>query len=88
MKNLKLLNIYPTEFEAQLLQSKLEGEGIEAMIQAEDRANVLPSLDYSNGFSVYVEPEDYDRAFQIINTPEDDLTDDMDTTPEQSADGL
>lgn len=88
MNNLKLLNIYPTEFEAQLVVNKLEIEGIEAMIQAQDRANMLPSLDYSNGFSVYVEPEDYDRANGIITTTADDLSDDMDTAPEQSSDSL
>jgi hypothetical protein len=80
MKNLKLLNSFATEFEAQLVQTKLEEQGIETMIQAEDRANVLPSLDYSNGVSLYVEPEDYDRAIALITTTDDDLTDDMDTS--------
>lgn len=89
MKNLKLLSTYQTEFEVQLVLNKLETEGIEAMIQAEDRSNMLPSLDYSNGYSLYVEPGDYDRALAIITTTTDDLTDDMDTsgTP-ASADGI
>ena len=77
MKNLKLLSTYQTEFEAELVRGKLEREGIEAMLEAQDRSNVLPSLDYSNGYHVYVEPEDLDRAKEIINNTEDDLTDDM-----------
>lgn len=89
MNHLKLLYSYQTEFEAQLVQTKLEEQGIESMIQAEDRANVLPSLDYSNGFSLYVEPEDYDRAIGLITTTDDDLTDDMDTSgTAPSADGI
>jgi ribonucleotide reductase beta subunit family protein with ferritin-like domain len=77
MKNFKLLDTYQTEFEAQLVRTKLEREGIEAMLEAQDRSNVIPSLDYSNGFNVYVEPEDLERALQIIHNTEDDLTDDM-----------
>ena len=77
MKNLKLLSTYPTEFEAELVRTKLEGEGIEAMLEAQDRSNVIPSVDYANGFHVYVEPEDYDRALQIVETTDDDITDDM-----------
>ena len=79
MKNYKLLNTYQTQFEAEFIRTKLEREGIEAFIEAQDRSNVIPSLDYSNGIHVYVEPEDLDRAMQIINTASDDLTDDMDT---------
>ncbi len=79
MKNLKLLSTYPTEFEAELVRTKLEREGIEAMIEAQDRSNVLPSVDYANGIHLYVEPEDYDQAKAIIDSPADDLTDDMET---------
>ena len=77
MKNLKLLSTYQTEFEAELVRTKLEGEGIEAMVEAQDRSNVIPSIDYSNGFHLYVEPEDLDRARQIIEATDDDLADDM-----------
>jgi hypothetical protein len=82
MQNLQLLNSYPTEFEAEFVRAKLEREGIEAMLQAEDRSNMLPSLDYSNGFNLYVEPEDFDRAQTLITTASDDLSEDMDTTGE------
>jgi len=86
MEHYKLLNSYQTEFEAELIRGKLLREGIQSFIQAEDLANVLPSLDYSNGINVYVEPEDYDRAKQILDTTEDDLTDDMDTSTEEDLD--
>lgn len=79
MKNLKLLSTFQTEFEAELVRTKLEDEGIEAMVEAQDRSNVIPSLDYSNGFHVYVEPEDFERALGIINSTSDDLTDDMES---------
>ena len=77
MKNLKLLSTYQTEFEAELIRTKLEDQGIEAMIEAQDRSDALPSLDYSNGFHIYVEPADYERAQDILNATDDDLTDDM-----------
>lgn len=79
MTNLKLLSTYQTEFEAELVRNKLEREGIEAMLEAQDRSNVIPSIDYSNGFHLYVEPEDLERAKAVINNTEDDLTDDMET---------
>lgn len=77
--NLKLLATYQTEFEAELVRTKLEDSGIEAMVEAQDRSNVLPSLDYSNGVHLYVEPEDLERAQSILNATDDDLTDDMET---------
>ena len=77
MKNLKLLSTYQTEFEAELVRTKLEREGIEAMIEAQDRSNVIPAIDFSNGFHLYVEPEDLDRARALINTTDDDLPEDM-----------
>ena len=79
MKNLKLLSTYQTEFEAELVRTKLEREGVEAMVEAQDRSNVIPSIDFSNGFHIYVRPEDYDRAEAIVNNTEDDLTDEMET---------
>ncbi len=77
MKNLKLLSTYQTEFEAELVRTKLESEGIEAMVEAQDRSNVLPSLDYSNGIHLYVEPEDLERAQEILNSTQNELSDDM-----------
>jgi hypothetical protein len=79
MKDYKLLATYQTQFEAELVRTKLQREGIEAFIEAQDRSNVIPSLDYSNGIHLYVEPEDLDRALLAINATEDDLTDDMET---------
>ena len=77
MKDLELLSTYPTEFEAELVRNKLEEQGIEAMLEAQDRSNALPSLDYASGFHIYVEPEDLDRARSIIENEDDDLLDDM-----------
>jgi hypothetical protein len=77
MKDLTLLSTYPTEFEAELVRSKLESEGIEAMLEAQDRSNVIPSVDYANGFHLYVEPADYDRALVIVENTADDLAEDM-----------
>ena len=77
MKDFSLLATYQTEFEAELVRAKLEREGIEAMIEAQDRSNVIPSIDFSNGFHIYVEPNDFAQAEAIVNNTEDDLTDDM-----------
>ncbi len=77
MNNLKLLSTYQTEFEAELVRGKLEREGIEAMIEAQDRSNILPSLDYAGGVHLYVEPEDLERAKVIVESTDDDLTDEM-----------
>ncbi len=77
MKDLELLATYPTEFEAELVRSKLGARGIEAMLEAQDRSNVLPMIDFSNGFHLYVELEDLERAKSIINDENDDLMEDM-----------
>ncbi len=77
MKDLELLSTYQTEFEAELVRTKLEREGIEAMIEAQDRSNALPSLDYASGFHLYVEPGDLARAQSIIEDTGAELTDDM-----------
>jgi hypothetical protein len=77
MKDLELLSTYSTEFEAELVRTKLEREGIEAMIEAQDRSNVLPMIDFSNGFHLYVEPGDLVRARSIIEDTGDALTDEM-----------
>jgi hypothetical protein len=78
MKDLELLATYPTEFEAELVRSKLGARGVEAMIEAQDRSNVIPSIDYANGFHLYVELEDLERAQSIIEEDNDDLMDNDD----------
>jgi hypothetical protein len=77
MKDLELLATYPTEFEAELVRHKLEARGIEAMLEAQDRSNVIPSIDYANGFHLYVELEDLERAKSIVENENDDLMEDM-----------
>jgi hypothetical protein len=77
MNTLKLLKTYPTDFEAEIVKNKLEREGIEAVIEAEDASQMLPSLDYASGYRVYVEPEDYSKAFELVDNPENAITDDM-----------
>jgi hypothetical protein len=78
MKDLELLSTYPTEFEAELVRHKLEARGIEAMLEAQDRSNVIPSIDYANGFHLYVELEDLARAKSIIEDKDDSLMEDED----------
>ena len=77
MDKLKVLKTYPTQFEAELVKSKLESEGIEAVLQSADMANVLPSLDYAEGIHLMVEPEDFDEATAIVDSVDDDVPDDM-----------
>ncbi len=86
MTHLSLLKTYPSDFEAELVKMKLEREGIEAVIHAGDLSNIFPSLDYTSGFSVLVEPADFARAEEIVDSPLDDLTDEMDTGAAASED--
>ena len=55
------------------------------MVQAEDLSNVVPSLDYTNGIHVYVEPGDSERALQIVNATDDDLEEGEEINPEPDA---
>lgn len=82
----RLLKAFTTEFEAELVRTKLREEGIETYLQAEDMGNVFPSLEYSNGMNVYVEPADYDRATALVNSIAA-LPDDADVSGE-STDGV
>ena len=82
MDTLKLLKTYPTDFEAELVKTKLEREGVEAVIEAEDASQMLPSLDYASGYRIYVEPEDFEQASEIVNNPDDAITDDMEVGSE------
>ena len=77
MSTLRLLKTYPTDFEAELVKTKLEREGVEAVIEAEDASQMLPSLDYASGYRIYVEPEDFEQATEIVNNPDNVITDDM-----------
>ena len=77
MKDLELLATYQTEFEAELVRNKLGAQGIEAMLEAQDRSNAIPSLDYASGFHIYVELEDLARAQSIIEEDDGGLMDDM-----------
>jgi hypothetical protein len=44
----------------------------------QDRSNVIPSIDYANGFHIYVELEDFELAKSIIEDESDDLMEDED----------
>ena len=77
MNDLALLSTYQTEFEAEFVRTKLEREGIEATIEAQDLSAMMPSLDYAGGYHLYVEPEDLTRAQAAIVTVDDDLLDDL-----------
>jgi len=76
MNDLELLSTYQTEFEAELVRNKLLAQGIEAMLEAQELSNAIPSLDYASGYHIYVEPEDLIRAQSIIEEDEGDLMDD------------
>jgi hypothetical protein len=75
MNDLKLLNTYSTQFEAELVKNKLEREGIEAAIESHDASGMFPSVDYADGVRVYVEPDDYDEAIAITALSTEEPTD-------------
>lgn len=85
MNQLSVLRTYQTDFEAELVKAKLERQGIEVFIHAGDLTGMFPSLDYTTGFAIMVEPADFMRASEIVDSPTDDLSDDMDTGSEQAS---
>ncbi len=80
MNDLKLLNTYGTQFEAELVKNRLEREGIEAAIESHDASGMFPSVDYADGVRVYVEPDDYEEAVAITTVSDENQLDNIDAS--------
>ena len=81
-----LLATFSTEFEAQLVRTKLERHGITAVIESPELAHIIPVVEFTNGLKVTVDPADLEAAQAVIRNEEDALAEDMDTSGDEPAD--
>ncbi|MDP3182968.1 MAG: DUF2007 domain-containing protein [Desulfobaccales bacterium] len=61
-----LLETFPNRILAELAASLLEGEGIEALIMADDAGGAYPALQFVRGVRLLVAPEDETRAREFL----------------------
>lgn len=57
---------YSSMTEASLVKARLEGEGIESMVQADDLGSTTPMLGTIRGILVLVREEDRPRAMETL----------------------
>lgn len=57
---------YSSKTEANLVKARLEGEGIESMVQADDLGSTTPMLGTIRGILVLVREEDRPRAMETL----------------------
>lgn len=60
------LGTYNSTTEANLVKAKLESEGIEALIQADDLGSTTPTLSVVRGVRVLVRESDRARAMEVL----------------------
>lgn len=60
------LATYSTVTEANLIKARLNGEGIDAMVQTDDLGSTTPSLGMLRGVLVLVREEDRARAMETL----------------------
>ncbi len=65
------LTVYNSETEAEIVRGRLESEGIEARISADDCGGMLPQYQYIRGVRLLVAPEDIERAREILGLDAD-----------------
>ncbi|HEY7824903.1 MAG TPA: DUF2007 domain-containing protein [Acidimicrobiia bacterium] len=64
--NLVRVGKYSSMTEANLVKARLEGEGIESMVQADDLGSTTPMLGTIRGILVLVREEDRPRAMETL----------------------
>ena len=57
---------FPSRIEAEMAQGILEGEGIEAIVMADDAGGAYPMLQFVRGVKLLVAAEDEARAQEIL----------------------
>lgn len=60
------LGTYNSTTEANLVKAKLESEGIEALVQADDLGSTTPTLSVVRGVRVLVRESDRARAMEVL----------------------
>jgi hypothetical protein len=66
-----VLETFPNRIEAEMAQGILEGEGIEAVVMADDAGGAYPMLQFIRGVKLLVPAEDEARAKEILAAMED-----------------
>ena len=61
-----VLETFPSRIEAEMTQGILEGEGIEAVIMADDAGGAYPMFQFIRGVKLMVAAEDEARAKEIL----------------------
>ena len=70
MRDLVLLKTFPSEIEAELFKSILEGEGIPALLVKDDCGGSYPELQWARGVRLLVRREDLERARRCLGSSE------------------
>ena len=65
---LKVIEVFLTDIDAELAQTALEAAGIESMIRVDDLGGMRPHMQMSNGVQLLVREEDVDRALEVLGT--------------------
>lgn len=68
-----LIETFPNRILAELAAGLLEGEGIEAMVMADDAGGAYPALQFVRGVRLLVAQEDEDQAREILAAMEEGL---------------
>ncbi len=71
-ENSRLLGTFQSELEARMVIAKLEDQGIEAWLIKDDGGSMYPPLQMVRGVQVFVPPEDYQLAHEIIEAVEEE----------------
>ena len=66
LDNAVVIETFPNRILAELAQGLLEGEGIEAMVMADDAGGTYPALQFVRGVRLLVASEDEARAREIL----------------------
>jgi Putative prokaryotic signal transducing protein len=66
-----VLETFSNRIEAEMAQGILEGEGIEAVVMADDAGGAYPMLQFIRGVKLLVPAEDEARAKEILEAMED-----------------
>ena len=64
--DLVCIKTYNNRLEAELEKGRLDSQGIQAMISADDAGGMRPDLSWSTGVRLLVKQEDAHRALEIL----------------------
>ncbi len=67
LDNAVVIDIFPNRVLAQMAADLLEGEGIEALVVADDAGGFYPMLQFVRGVRLYVAKEDEALAREILD---------------------